>query len=987
MALTQISTQGIKDGTITGTDLATNVDLVDNQKLRLGTSNDLQIYHDDTTSRVHSVSKPLLIKTIDGYDLTLQTNSENAVVCKGNAAVELYYNNSKKFETTSAGVKVGDDLKVEFGDGDDLEIYHASSSDVNIINSLKPLRLLSNGNTTIESTTAEVMVKAIPDGAVELYHNNSKKFETTSGGVLTTGNTSTTGAFISTQTGGGVLSDNLSLVDNKKVKLGTSDDLQIYHDGTSSRIENATGALTIKSDTNIGLYTYTGTELLAKFIQNGSAELYYDNSKKFETQNLGVTVTGGVYPAAADTYQLGGGSLRWNELNIKSVIDVSDNGKIRIGDGDDLQLLHDGSRSSINNRTGELRVLANNNIRLGYAAASNTTSATENYAIFNYNGSVELYYDNSKKFETHSGGVNVTGSVNPTGNVALLDNSKLKLGTGDDLKIYHSTANNIIQCDNGMQLHINKSDTENMAKFIPDGAVELYFNNSLRLSTTANGVTLGHNLFLDNATNAGRDVTWDPANDQLQWKDNTKASFGNNSDLQIYHQGSHSYIQDVGTGSLILVGNNVTMQNAAQSENMFSATENGAVELYFDGSKKFETQNLGVTVTGGVYPAAADTYQLGGSSLRWNELNIKSVIDVSDNGKIRMGDSDDLEIFHDGSDSFIKDIGTGALKICSNLFRVNNAANNEAMIKAEEDAGVTLSFNGSTKFETDSGGVVISGRVHANGSNNIGYSVADSVKSTFGDSDDLQIQHNGNSIIGHNGAGHFFVETTGSGEDLYLQANNNVRIRTASNENAIICNKDGSVDLYYDNVKQMETTSGGASIRNHHKFDTGTVTQRSYLSSGNGINHRIMLAGAGTSNVQGQYIRAFANCANINDSGTVKFVIFATGDCQNANNSFAGFSDVNLKQDITDAGSQWDDIKNLRVRKYRFKNNPTGPLQIGCIAQEVETVSAGLIDTDPEEGFKSLKYSVLYMKGIKCLQEAMARIEALETEVAALKAA
>ena len=46
MALTQISTQGIKDGTITGSDLATNVDLVDNQKLRLGTGNDLQIYHD-----------------------------------------------------------------------------------------------------------------------------------------------------------------------------------------------------------------------------------------------------------------------------------------------------------------------------------------------------------------------------------------------------------------------------------------------------------------------------------------------------------------------------------------------------------------------------------------------------------------------------------------------------------------------------------------------------------------------------------------------------------------------------------------------------------------------------------------------------------------------------------------------------------------------------------------------------------------------------
>ena len=52
MALTQINTQGIKDGTITGSDLATNVDLVDNQKLRLGAGNDLEIYHDGTDSRI-----------------------------------------------------------------------------------------------------------------------------------------------------------------------------------------------------------------------------------------------------------------------------------------------------------------------------------------------------------------------------------------------------------------------------------------------------------------------------------------------------------------------------------------------------------------------------------------------------------------------------------------------------------------------------------------------------------------------------------------------------------------------------------------------------------------------------------------------------------------------------------------------------------------------------------------------------------------------
>ena len=71
---------------------------------------------------------------------------------------------------------------------------------------------------------------------------------------------------------------------------------------------------------------------------------------------------------------------------------------------------------------------------------------------------------------------------------------------------------------------------------------------------------------------------------------------GAGSDLQIYHQGSHSYIQDVGTGSLILVGNNVTMQNAAQSENMFSATQDGSVDLYYDGSRRVFTSPGGLQI-------------------------------------------------------------------------------------------------------------------------------------------------------------------------------------------------------------------------------------------------------------------------------------------------------------------------------------------------------------------------------------------------------
>ena len=148
-----------------------------------------------------------------------------------------------------------------------------------------------------------------------------------------------------------------------------------------------------------------------------------------------------------------------------------------------------------------------------------------------------------------------------------------------------------------------------------------------------------------------------------------------------------------------------------------------------------------------------------------------------------------------------------------------------------------------------------------------------------------------------------------------------------------------------------------------------------------------MIGGAGTATTDGQFIRAYASAANLGDLDAVKWVVYRNGDMQNTNNSYGQISDVNLKQDIVDAASQWNDIKNLRVRKYRFKDNPTGALQIGLIAQEAETVSPGLVYEDPDTETKCLKSSILYMKAIKALQEAITKIETLETKVAALEAA
>jgi hypothetical protein len=119
-----------------------------------------------------------------------------------------------------------------------------------------------------------------------------------------------------------------------------------------------------------------------------------------------------------------------------------------------------------------------------------------------------------------------------------------------------------------------------------------------------------------------------------------------------------------------------------------------------------------------------------------------------------------------------------------------------------------------------------------------------------------------------------------------------------------------------------------------------------------------------------------------------EFRIIGNGNAQNTYNSYGAISDQSLKTNISDAGSQWDDIKGITVRKFKLISTDT--VQIGVVAQECELVSPGLVEDtvlEQEDGttstVKAVKYSVLYMKAVKALQEAMERIEQLEQRLAA----
>ena len=84
----------------------------------------------------------------------------------------------------------------------------------------------------------------------------------------------------------------------------------------------------------------------------------------------------------------------------------------------------------------------------------------------------------------------------------------------------------------------------------------------------------------------------------LTLADDVRAKFGNDGDLQIYHDGSNSFIKDVGTGILQLNTNYFQVKNADDNEFIIQASQNGAVSLRYDNSEKLATSATGVTVTG-----------------------------------------------------------------------------------------------------------------------------------------------------------------------------------------------------------------------------------------------------------------------------------------------------------------------------------------------------------------------------------------------------
>ena len=173
-------------------------------------------------------------------------------------------------------------------------------------------------------------------------------------------------------------------------------------------------------------------------------------------------------------------------------VDFNDNVKIRLGTGNDLEIFHDGSTASIiKTKTGDQLSLQSDLFWVRNSA--NSESIIKGIA----DGAVELYFDNTKRIETTTHGASITGKLDLSSDLDMGDNDFIKLGDGDDLTISHDATNSTIHNQTGNlrgrnagEVQVTKSSTENMLIAKPDGAVELYFNNSKNLETTSTGVSV-----------------------------------------------------------------------------------------------------------------------------------------------------------------------------------------------------------------------------------------------------------------------------------------------------------------------------------------------------------------------------------------------------------------------------------------------------------------------------------------------------------------
>ena len=698
-----------------------SMNFTDSSTLSLGTGEDLFLIHDATNSIIGNSTGNLIIRNdADDSDIIFQSDDgsggrDNYLTIDGGVG-RIFVHKLMRFD---------DDVQLRLGDNNDIRLYHNSTS----------------GNGNIENHNGSLYITNYADDEDIIFRNDNG-----SGDVIEYFRLDGSTNII-------LFGRSPQLADNVKLYFGnsTADDASIKWDSTASQlfIDGSSKFLNDLSvvgniNANSGIVHLTSDAPILKATSNNNASgfriqvngLDGDNDDLFRVQDVGTTkfnlkrdgdVANDWIPFNNSSYNLGSSNQRW--LNVYADNVYADN-FYGTGTFHPLSLV-----SKVYNSTNTS------------SSISGGTSLDEEYELLEFGESASPVYLNLKSAAHSSASFVITRGYfgNNTASIQCTGSTYTANGGYPNVRGIRVIKDN----NNAYKVIIRLYRSGSHSSFSLyarawGGNADADINFSSTLTDTFTETTaLGGITDLSVSTSLSAAYSRDTL-----YADNALAAFGNNKDLQIYHDGSHSYIQDSGTGRLIIKSDYFEVDNAAGNEAMLEAIQDGAVNLYYNGSKKFETTSTGISVNGQVV--------LSGDTEHYIEKDTTSLITAAavetttvsgrnidlyayDDINLRAGTGDSITMHAGGSERVrINSSGNVGISTTSPSTKLHvNSVNAEASLTISRDGNNIVSGQGvgSIVFPADYNGTPTNyGKIvtYANALSSVRGSIDFKVKSTSG---------------------------------------------------------------------------------------------------------------------------------------------------------------------------------------------------------------------------------------------------------------
>ena len=453
--------------------------------------------------------------------------------------------------------------------------------------------------------------------------------------------------------------------------------------------------------------------------------------------------------------------------------------------------------------------------------------------------------------------------------------------------------------------------------------------------------------------------------------DNDTLNFGDGNDLRIYHDGSNSYIDDAGTGSLVVRSSNLYFRNVSSSELYATFLNNGAVELYYDNTKEFETTGYGATVYG---------------TLESQQVNVSGVT-TSTGGFVGnlTGTATTATNLADAANITTGTINSARL---SGTYDINVSYATTAGIATVAQGltgtpNITVGFVTATSF-VKSGGTS-SQFLKADGSVD-----ANTYLTSYTETDNLNsVTSRGNSTT--NGisvgiltatSGNFSGIITSSGAVISGATTATSFVKSGGTSSQFL-KADGSVDtstyatqsyVGLATVGLLASTGNGSNltgivtsiVAGNNITISGSTGQVTINASGGGVNYWTQ-SGVGIVTTSNVGIATTNPTSPLTVFGDALIIGIVTAT------DFNSASDIKLKDNISVIDNPLDKIVKLKGVNFQWKE--TGKKSLGVIAQEVEKVLPELVSGEES---KTVNYNGLIGLLIECVKYQQKEIEELK---------